>query len=183
MVGTRYEAVVQAYNKGYRVTESGSVVSPSGLVRKLRLRIRKTYRMLEFSINVMGSIVAIPVHRLAAYQKFKEKIAEPGMVVRHLDGDSTNNSQSNIGIGTASENSNDRPVIDRVRHARMAGSANSLPESVWTSVESDYKSGIGYKRLSRIYGIALSTLSYRLSKRAKKTRFAVDKFIERQTGL
>ena len=39
------------------------------------------------------------VHRLQAFQKFGEKIFKDGIVVRHLNGVSTDNSYDNIGIG------------------------------------------------------------------------------------
>lgn len=179
-MGTRSRAVVEAYNKGYRVTEDGSVLSPDKSARKTRLEVRRTYRILTFNVSVGSSKVPIAVHRLAAYQKFKERMLEPGVMVRHLNGDSTDNSPANIAIGTASDNARDRSVLDRVMHARKAGSASSLPVSVWDKIEADHKSGIGYKRLSKMYGVAISTLCYRLSRRAKRTKFAVDEFIERQ---
>lgn len=46
----------------------------------------------------------------------------PGLVVRHLDGDPTNNDISNLGVGTQSEN-----LKDRLRHGTMTrGEVNGM---------------------------------------------------------
>lgn len=177
-VSTRSEAVIEAYNKGYRVNEGGEVVSPKNVIRKTRTIDRHSYRMLTFNVSVNGLKVPVAVHRLVAYQKFNDEMLKPGIMVRHLDGNSLNNSPSNIAIGTASDNAFDIPEIDRIRRARVAGSAHSLPEEVWVKIESEYANKVGYKKLAKKYGVPLSTLSYRLSKRAKKTKFAVDKKLE-----
>lgn len=177
-MGTRSEAVVQAYNKGYRVNEDGSVISHKGVDRKTRITFRRSYKLLTFNVSIGRSKVPVPVHRLVAYQKFKEEMLKPGVVVRHIDGNSLNNKPSNIAIGTVSENALDIPKIDRIKRARAAGLARSLPECVWLEIELYHVSGVGYKKLAKQYNVSLSTLSYRLSKRAKRSKFAVDKKLE-----
>ena len=87
-----------ASERGYFVTKDGLVFF-NGKQRKLNLKNKK-YQYYCFNIRIDGKPKRIEVHRLQAYQKFGDKIFEKGIVVRHLNGDSTDNSYDNIGIGT-----------------------------------------------------------------------------------
>lgn len=91
--------------KGYQVDPFGNVISPAVRIRKLEKvnhgRKEYTYWHFRFSAQVDSQRHCnVWVHRLQAYQKFGERVFEPRMVVRHLDGNSLNNSWENIGIGT-----------------------------------------------------------------------------------
>lgn len=99
--------ILTAYARGYRV-RNGIVYSP---YRKEPLKLdtnKDGYR--RFGINIeSGDHVSIFVHQLVAYQKYGYKSFEKGIEVRHKNGDSTDNSDENILIGTSSENSMDKP--------------------------------------------------------------------------
>jgi len=98
-----------AYEKGYRVDRHGRVVGLDG-----KLKALSTYgvgKYLQFSIHVDGIKRGVFVHRLQAYQKFGSSMFEDGIEVRHYDGNSFNNSESNILIGTRKDNH-----ADRMRH-------------------------------------------------------------------
>ena len=62
----------------------------------------------------------IKVHRLAAYQKFGDKLFEKGMQVRHLNGNKLDFSFENIELGTGKENCQDIPKEQRVRASKIA---------------------------------------------------------------
>lgn len=109
-----------ASERGYFVTKDGLVFF-NGKQRKLNLKNKK-YQYYCFNIRIDGKPKRIEVHRLQAYQKFGDKIFEKGIVVRHLNGDSTDNSYDNIGIGTYQDNSLDIPKDVRVKLATYAGS-------------------------------------------------------------
>lgn len=107
-----------AYEKGYRVND-GEVISPfSGNPRKLHLDTRGYPR---FSVRVRNNgcwqTEDVLVHRLAAYQKYGEKIFEPGIEVRHLNNDRLNNLFHNLDIGTPHQNSMDRPEERRFKES------------------------------------------------------------------
>jgi len=106
-----------AYNKGYRVTDKGIVNGPQ---KEDVGYFRNGY--LIVTIRVHGKCKNLRAHRLQAYQKYGEKIYEPGTVVRHLDGDSKNNHVDNIGIGTHSDNMMDMPKEVRIAKAKHASS-------------------------------------------------------------
>lgn len=73
--------------KGYTVTRDG-VVYYKGRKRSPTISKSNYYR---FNIRINGINVPIFVHRLQAYQKFGDRMFNPGIVVRHLDGNSLNN--------------------------------------------------------------------------------------------
>jgi len=106
-----------AHERGYRVSDEGVVSS----TKKENIGYMfKGYHFL--TIRVDGKCRNLRTHRLLAYQKYGEKIYNPGTVVRHLDGDSTNNHIDNIGIGTHSDNMMDMPKAVRIAKANHATS-------------------------------------------------------------
>jgi len=118
------EHLLDAYAKGYRVVD-GNVFTPGG--RQLTLRVQRTRGRgyLDFSARLYSRAVSkhshhICVHQLVAYQKFGDAVFEPGIVVRHLDGDCRNNLPDNIALGTDHDNYMDRPPEDRMQHACIA---------------------------------------------------------------
>ena len=105
-----------------------------------------------------------------AYQKYGDRIFEEEIEVRHLDGNSTNNSISNIEIGTKSDNETDRKkniqsytssILKRRKHS----------ESLIELIKHDYKNGLGYRKLNKKYSIPFSTLSYYLSNKSKRSHW------------
>lgn len=168
------DIILLAVEKGYRVTEDGDVYGPSG--RKLSLRIagKGTAKYKHFSVKMAGgSVYPVKVHRLVAFFKFGEKSFEKGTHTRHLNGDSMDNSFENIGIGSASKNAHDRPKVDRRYHAQKAGRSGSLSDETWDEIRRLNDAGVSYRQLAESYGVAKSTLSFRLSKTAKRQVMAL----------
>lgn len=101
----RKQALIEAYDKGYRVI--GNKVIYKGNVRKLDIRQKKNDGGGDYASfgvrNGQGKRVNVFVHQLIAYQKFKEKFLtaeENNLVVVHLDGNTLNNDDKNIILGT-----------------------------------------------------------------------------------
>lgn len=67
------DAIIYAYNKGYRVVD-GKVISP--ITGKPRVLKQTDFGYFAFSITNKRSI---KVHRLVAYQKYGNKIFENGI--------------------------------------------------------------------------------------------------------
>lgn len=110
--------VVIAYNRGFRVEKDGNVIGVRG--KPLSLYKKGTSpKYYFFSIRNNGERLLIAVHVLCAYQKFGEK-ALTCECVRHLDGNSLNNSYNNIAIGTFSDNTMDIPKEIRKKSATIA---------------------------------------------------------------
>ena len=145
--------------KGYSVSKDGkTITSFTGKVLKPRVMNRgKGY----FCFGVRDDDIPsrpVLVHRLQAYQKFGEKIFEKGIQVRHLDGNSMNNSWENIAIGTQSENSMDRPRDERIRNA-------SNPIYNHSDIIEDWTNGMSYSKIMKKYDISSKgTVSFIINK-------------------
>jgi len=148
-------------DKGYSVDKDGKIFNKDGK----QLSIGKSLKgYLSFNIRLSkGSKPTRSfVHRLQAYQKFSEKIFKDGIVVRHLNGVSTDNSYDNIGIGTHSQNSLDVPKEKRIINA-------SNPIHNHKDIINDRENGYTYKELMDKYNItSKGTISFIINKSLKK---------------
>lgn len=81
-----------------------------------------------------------------------------GIVVRHLDGVRTNNSWSNIAIGTHSDNMMDVPKKKRILKA-------SNPQYSHMDIIRDRRKGMSYKDIMNKYNItSKGTISFIINK-------------------
>lgn len=104
----RNQAIKKDHQKGYRVSDCGTMVEYKGKTRKLQVKIKFGKPYHRFSVSVEGKSTNIQVHRLQAYQKYKGKVFQEGIVVRHRDDNSLNNCKKNILIGTQAQNMKDK---------------------------------------------------------------------------
>ena len=109
-----------ASEKGYIVNNNGEVFYKEKK-RKLNFKTCKN-QYAYFNARINDKPTRIEVHRLQAYQKYGDVIFEKNIVVRHLNGNSKDNSYGNIEIGTQKENILDIPKEKRVEHAKYASS-------------------------------------------------------------
>ena len=154
-----YEAI--ANERGYRVTDKGELLNPKG--DTVGSFANSGYQRL--GIKIEGKKKFVHTHRLQAYQKYGDVIYSKGIVVRHLDGDKSNNSIDNIAIGTNRDNIMDRPKEDRLAHAIKATKSRIKynPEEV---VEFYNNNGKSYKKTKERFNISSSgTLHYILNSR------------------
>ena len=139
-----------AWEKGYYVNGLGEVYSKW---RQLSLNNYKGY--LYFTIRIDDKPRKVNVHRMQAYQKFKDKIYEDNIVVRHLNGNSLDNTFNNIGIGSQSENMFDRPREERIKHGRLAASFNiKYPKELIDEMKVFYNNCKSYKKTMEKYNIS-----------------------------
>lgn len=108
-------AVALAHQKGYRITDDGVLlfIKEGQKPRQIKGSIdykgdNKTVPYRRTGIRLDGKVRRLMFHRLQAYQKFGDKIFQKGIEVRHLNGNSLDNSYDNIGIGTLTDNRRDR---------------------------------------------------------------------------
>lgn len=167
------QATRLAYRRGYRVSPSGEVVSPTGTIRKLNLSHNKercyAHRYWQFGIrNGEGKNNNVLVHKLVAYQKFGEAAYMAAECVRHLNGDAQDNQFDNIEIGTLKENS-----MDISKEGRRAMTANGVAANTrkdWDLIDADRSEGMVYTSLAQKYGVSLRSLGRRYSKNGKTKR-------------
>lgn len=141
-----------ALEKGYTITKDGIVFSFRG--KKLSL-IKNKYGYLYFNVRKDGKVVKILVHRFQAYIKFGKAIYDNGIVVRHLNGNSSDNSFDNIGIGTQQDNNLDILLEDRAKKAYFASRKNiKYNDEVAKQIHLDHNNGISYTNLMKKYNIS-----------------------------
>lgn len=105
----RMDALIYAYNIGYRVDKDGRVVSPRGVSLVLQVNANG-YKY--FNVRYRGKVRHVDVHRLQAAQKYGfQKMLEKGIETRHLDNCKLHNAVYNIAVGTHKENCNNTPKI------------------------------------------------------------------------
>ncbi len=157
--------LLYAYEAGYRVQEDGTILSGQGKTLKLA---RSTHGYLRFYVQCRerGLKGPVLVHRLAAYQKFGEKMLVPGIQVRHLNGDKDDRTPGNISIGTASDNAMDIPEADRSARSKNAASkCRKLSDEKLKRFREDRIRGMSVGSLANKYGVAKSTAYYIISGR------------------
>ena len=114
-----HQAIISAYKNGFSVVDG--VLLKDGYPYKTRVNIGN-YLTFSYFYPEAGRSYTVMVHRLIAYQKYKEKMFEKGIQCRHFDGNSHNNFDDNILIGTALDNAMDKPPEVRKRAAAIATS-------------------------------------------------------------
>lgn len=147
-----------AIEKGYYTDIDGNIFS-----RFKKLKPNCT-GMDYFTFNVIGvdgKSRRVLLHKLQAYQKFGDKIFEEGIVVRHLDGNSLNNSWDNIEIGTQFDNINDISKEIRIKKATLASRINQNKTRSYDErckIYDDIISGITCYKISKKYNINSGTI-------------------------
>lgn len=151
------QILLDAYNKGYRIINN-EVYNPKGKLVKKFLTKQGYYRFSNKGQRVF-------VHRLVAYQKYGNIIFDKNNMCRHLDNNKLNNFEINIIIGSAKDNSMDRPKEMRHKMAVYAASKNRIfSDKLIKKIRLDRKNGFTYKKLINKYKVGKSTLSYIFNK-------------------
>ncbi len=164
------EALLRAYEKGYRVV-NGEVISPfSGNPLKLMVDTRG---YLTFSIKRPGlyKVDNVLVHRLLAYQKYGDDLFKEGIEVRHKDNDKLNNSEENILIGNHEQNMHDIPKVDRKKYAINASShLRKFTDDQMNQIRSYHHRTKSYKKTMEFFGItSKGTLHHILNNKYQTT--------------
>ena len=144
--------MVCAFEKGYTVNEEGDVYYKD---RKRSLNLdSKGYYNFTVKVTIDGNVkcTRVWVHRLQAYQKFKEKMFENNIEVRHLDSNCLNNKKGNIGIGTPKENASDKHPNVRMRAALIATSFVKIHNH--EEIVRLHNEGLSYKKIMQKLNIS-----------------------------
>ena len=154
-----YEVI--ANERGYRVTDKGELLNRDGL--SIGSLHRTGYH--RFGLKVNGKKCIVHTHRLQAYQKYGDAIYVKGIMVRHLDGNKTNNSIDNIAIGSNRDNQMDRPKECRMRTA-IKGAKATIKYNPEEIIEFHNNNGRSYKKTMEEFNIpSKGSLHYILNSR------------------
>lgn len=155
-------AVLVAYEKGYRVTDAGDVLSPLGRTLKLNGTAYKRFSVAD----PPGKPLKVRVHQLAGYQWFGSRALASGHMVRHLDGRGHNNHRGNLAVGTPHDNIMDTPGHVRRAHAlKAARTRRRLTFAQAEELRRKRVEGASYRLLCVEYGLCKSLVSYIVNRR------------------
>lgn len=155
--------VTEANARGYRVTPDGRLLNPSG--RELKQQVhRDGYRWFRFA----KKCPPVRVHRLQAFQKFGNDMFAPGIECRHLDGNRSNNSSSNIAIGTKSQNAMDKAPAVRMRAALNA--SRHVVKHSHAEVLAYLNSGHTYRQAMAHFGIKSKGTLFFIARKSMEAR-------------
>ena len=163
------EYAIDAYNQGYRVYDGKIINIYTGNTRSPHLMSKGSgYYIYRFSIrpsNAKYTRCSVYVHQLLAYQKYGMKAFEDGVVVRHLDGNSLNNMDENVVIGSQSDNMMDRSPDKRLEHSIKASTTvRKFSDEVVAKIKHLRQEGYTYKQLMDEFNISSKgTLHYILN--------------------
>jgi hypothetical protein len=146
------------YAKGYRIIDN-DCYNPKG--KKLNGSIKMhpvPYRQL--SIKTEMGARSIFYHALLAYQIYGDLYFEQGTVVRHLDGNSLNNTPENLKLGSPRDNKFDIPAHTRSDIAfKSVRTVKKLTPEIIAQIKNDYLiNGIPAKQLYIKYNTCLNTM-------------------------
>jgi hypothetical protein len=119
-----------------------------------------------YYVRYNGKTRKIRIHRLKAYFLFGDRIFEPTLEVRHLNGNKLDISDNNITIGTAADNYLDKPQSIRVKVAEAGASkVRKFSKEQIESIRKQHSEGLTYKELIERYGSCKATISYIINKK------------------
>lgn len=159
---TKQEEIIRLANyKGYYVDDNGKTFNSSG-VELLLNKNNKGTGYLSFNIRVNGSKpTRCYIHKLQAFQIYGDSIFMDDIVVRHKNGNSTDNSKLNILIGSQLDNMNDIPKEKRIINA-------SNPKYNHELIIKDRFEGMSYKEIMDKHNIkSKGTISFIMKKSLK----------------
>lgn len=139
--------------KGYRVLRDGTLIGARGK----QVGVINIEGYITAGVRFGGKRKHLPAHRLQAYQKFGDELFKEGILVRHLNGDSLDNSWDNIAIGTNQENMMDKPKRQRIRDAMTRKRFSNYQISEILTMR---EHGATYKEIGERFRVSKSTLSY-----------------------
>lgn len=147
------DCIVRAFEMGYRVTEEGVVMAPSGNPAKVYSKPGS-----YFHISVPTCRKPIAVHRLAAYQKFGN-VALEAECVRHLNDKKQDNRLLNISYGSRSDNQMDIPDEKRKLMGRRRNKNNrQLSDEQVKQMRLLILDGWSIDRLVKVFNCSIGTV-------------------------
>lgn len=150
---------LDAHERGYYVDGLGVAYGPRGA---LKCHTTST-GYLRFSIHVSKprERVHVLAHQLVAYQLFGADAFADGVVIMHLDKNRTNNTPTNIAIGTRSDAQlRVAPVMRAIYGANAARKLRRLTDAQVIDLRAKRAAGATLKELCKAFDICKATASY-----------------------
>lgn len=147
-----------AFERGYHFDNENNFIGLSG--KKLKVVIKKGYPYVSLSLGA-DQYRQITLHSLKAFSLYGEACFEYGIVVRHKNGNPLDWSDSNILLGTQSQNLCDTPERDRIEHAKKAASyLRKFDDATVLKIRQMKTQGFSYLEIARKFKCAKTTVYY-----------------------
>lgn len=98
-------AIIDAFQKGYRCDDDGTVIKPDGSIKKCHISAEG---YSKFTYILGGIPRPILVHRFVMFCRVGDRLFTEKLWVLHKNDISTDNSVKNLYLGTAKDNARDR---------------------------------------------------------------------------
>lgn len=166
-------SLIESYNKGYRIINEKIFYKN----KEVKVNLKKT-GYFGFCIRLKnGERYVIMVHRLVAYQKYGDEMFDKD--VRHKDGNSKNNREDNIILGTHSENMMDIP--ENIRYNKAVHASSFIKKHNHEEIIKLHNEGVSYKKIMEQFNIkSKGTISFIINK-SIEMKADVAQLVEQQT--
>lgn len=151
------------WEKGYRII-GGKCYTPKGKILKGTIKKHPIpYRQFSIKLKI-GEIEGIKgarsimYHGLLAYQLYGDEYFKKGIVARHLNGNSLDNSDDNIILGTQKDNKLDIPKEKRIDAYRKGMKTREDILMIKAGIMNDVNNGLGAKQIYKKYGVCINTV-------------------------
>ena len=151
----------------YTISDDGVLKNRNGKI--VGSKNRQGYEKIQ--IRLGGKAKDIFTHRIQAFKKYGRKMYDKGIQVRHLNDIKTDNRASNIALGTAKDNYQDRgkDSIDATQK-RATEASRKYSKEIIEQAKAYYGKTNNLKETSEKFNIPATSLHYRLKGKKKQIR-------------
>lgn len=157
-----------AVERGYKVLNNGTLIGPNG-PKNIKLFGKQKYPI--FTISIGNKVQTIPVHILASFCFYGDKVFDKNLVVRHLNSNTLDVNINNIKLGTHSDNNLDKDPKKRSEAAKKARASQGYraKNALFTneeilSIRKQRKNGVSLSKLASKYKVTKQCI-YAIEKR------------------
>lgn len=165
-LGTPKEELVLTVLR-YTINDEGVLKNPQG--KNVGSLNRQGYQKIQ--VTICGKAIDVFTHRLQAFNKYGKELFKEGIQVRHLNDIKTDNTWSNIALGTAKDNYRDRGQ-KAINAAQKRATDASIKYSDKQILEAKkyFELTKSLKETSKKFNIPSTTLHYRFYGKKKQNR-------------
>jgi len=139
------QAIIKMHELGYYMSDDGQVFNPEG--NPIGKKAADGYVIYSVRLAKNTNPIQIGLHRYVAYTKYGDAIFDKGVQCRHLNDIKSDNRPSNICMGTAKDNYNDR-IRNGIDHSIRYNRKDII----------DSYNEVGFNNTVRKYGISKAGL-------------------------
>lgn len=128
--------------QGYTIDDKGVVRNPEGTI--IAGSMHEGYKKFSVRTNFTSSY-AMRHHKFQAYMKFGDEIFKKGSTIKHINGNTDDNSYDNISVGAKTVGKSIKREVE-------------FTDEIKSGILADREAGVSYRKLVDKYGIPKSTI-------------------------